>query len=160
MAAITTGSGANYTKEAATFAGTSNLSQMLAAADIWNTKLRVVYDTFDIGSDDTAAAAFVLTMGTVPKGARVLGWYVANEANSAAVTADFQLVDPAGNITTASASEAWTSWNSANQQFIPALEAVSKAALDDRHTVTVTTAAATWANDISIVVATLYIIED
>lgn len=160
MAAITTGSGVNYTKEAATLAGTAQLSGMLAAADVWNTKLRITYDIFAMLAADTAAAGMVATMGAVPKGSRVLGFYVANEANSAAVTADLQLVDPEGNITTATASEAWTSWNAANQQFIPALEAVSNAALDDRHTVTVTTAAATWAASISIVVATLYIIED
>lgn len=160
MAAITTDSGVNYTKEAATFAGTSNLSQMLAAADVWNTKLRITYDTYAMLAADTAVAGFVLTIGTVPKGARVLGFYVANEANSAATTADLQLVDPAGNITQATASEAWTSWNAANQQFIPVLEAVSNAALDDRHTVTVTTAAQTWAASISVVVATLYIVED
>jgi len=160
MAAITTGSGVNYTKEAATFAGTSNLSAMLAAADVWNTKLRVVYDTFAMLAADTAAAGFVLTVGTLPKGARLLGWYVANEANSAATTATMSIVDPAGNITAASATAAWTSWNAAAQLFIPALEAVSNAPLDDRHTVTVTTADQTWAASISVVVATLYIIED
>lgn len=160
MATLTTANGVESTKRAAIIARTSGVGSFIDGANLWGTKLRIVYDTYAMSASDTAAAAFVLTMGAVPKGARVLGFYVANEANSASVTADLQLVDADGNITQATASEAWTDWNAANQQFIPALEAVSNAALDAEHTVTVTTAAATWAASISIVVATLYIVED
>ena len=160
MAAITTASGVNYTKVAAIKAGTQGIGNFVDGANEWGTKLRVVFDTFAL-SGDTMAAGGVITIGEVPKGAIVLGFYVSNEANSAAVTADLQLVDSDGNITTATASEAWTSWNAANQQFIPTLEAIPAAGgLDEIHKVTVTTAAATFADGKSIAVATLYIVED
>jgi len=160
MAAITTASGANYTNVAAIIAGTSGIGDFVDGANQWGTKLRVVFDTYALDGD-TMAAAGVITMGKVPKGAIVLGFYVSNEANSAATTADLQLVDSDGNITTATASEAWTSWNTANQQFIPCLEAIAAAGgLDEAHTVTVTTAAQTYADGVSIAVATLYIVED
>ncbi len=159
MAAITTANGVNVTKRAAILANTGGISDFIKGAEEWGTKLRITYDTYALDGD-TMAAGGVITMGVVPLGARVLGFYCANEANAAATTADLQLVDAAGNITTATASEAWTSWNGANQQFIPALEAVSNAALDAEHTVTVTTAAQTFADGKSIVVATLYIAED
>lgn len=161
MAAITTANGVNYTKVAATIAGTSagGIGNFVDGANEWGTKLRVMFDkyTFD---GDTMAATGVLTLGKLPLGAKVLGFYVSNSANSAATTADLQLVDPAGNITTATASEAWTDMTAANQQFIPALLAVSTTVLDDTHTVTVTTAAQTLADGTILGIATLYILED
>ena len=160
MGAILTGNGANATHRAAIIAGTQGISSFIDGANEWGTKLRVCYDTYAMGALDTAVAAFVLTIGAVPKGARVLGWYCANEANGANVEADFQLVDVAGDITAASAAGVWTDWTNANQQFVPALEAVSNAALDAEHTVTVTTGTNTWAASISVVVATFYLVED
>ena len=160
MAALTTANGVNATKRAAIIAKTAGQSDFVDGANEWGTKVRVCYDTYAMSAADTAASAFVLTIGAVPKGARVLGWICANEANAANVEADFQLVDAAGNITTASAAGVWTDWTGANQQFVPALEAVSNAALDAEHTVTVTTGTNTWAASISIAVATLYIVED
>ena len=159
MAAITTANGVNMTKRAALNANTGSMSDFMDGANQVGTKLRIVYDNYEFDGD-TMAAAGVITIGRVPKGGRVLGFYVGNTANSAATTADLQLVDPAGNITTATASEAWTSWNGANQQFIPALRAVAAVAQDDEHTVTVTTAAQTVADGTDITVATLYILED
>ena len=160
MAAITTANGVNMTNRAALNAGTGTLSNLMDGANQVGTKLRVCFDTYAL-SGNTMAAGGVLTMGRVPKGAIVLGFYCANEANSAATTADLQLVDAAGNITQATASEAWTSWNGANQQFIPCLEAIAAAGpLDEEHTVTVTTAAQTYADGVSIAVATFYIEED
>ena len=160
MAALTTGNGVNATLRAALVAKTAG-PEGFPDAQTWGTKLRVCFDTYAMASTDTAAAGMVCTIGRVPKGAIVLGFSVANEANAAATTADLQLVDLDGNITTATASEAWTSWNGANQQWIPVLEAVTAAgALDEEHTVTVTTAANTWAASISISVATFYIMED
>ncbi len=159
MAAITTANGVNMTNRAALNANTGSLSNLMDGANQVGTKLRVCYDNYEMDGD-TMAATGVITMGRVPIGARVLGFYVGNTANSAATTADLQLVDPAGNITQATASEAWTSWNGANQQFIPALRAVATVAQDDEHTVTVTTAAQTVADGTDITVGTLYILED
>ena len=159
MAAITTANGVNATKRAALNANTTSLSDFMDGANQWGTKLRVVYDNYEFDGD-TMAAAGVITMGAVPKGARVLGFYVGNTANAAATTATMSLVDPAGNITAASATAAWTSWNGVNQLFIPALRAVAAVAQDDEHTVTVTTADQTVADGTDITVATLYILED
>lgn len=159
MGAITTANGVQSTKRAALNANTGSLTDLIDGANLWGTKLRVCYDNYEMDGD-TAGTGMVFTMGRVPKGARVLGFYVGNTANSAATTADLQLVDPAGNITQATASEAWTSWNGANQQFIPTLRAVAAVAQDDEHTVTVTTAAQTVADGTDITVATLYILED
>jgi len=159
MAAITTANGVNATKFAGLAAETLGLKSFVGGTTDRGTRIRVAYDTYELDGD-TIAAGGVITMSEVPIGCRVLGFYVANSANGAATTADLQLVDAAGNITTATASEAWTSWNAAAQLFIPALEAVSKAALDAEHTVTVTTAAQTVADGTSIVVGTLYISQD
>ncbi len=159
MADISTASGVNYTKYAAIIAGTAGIASFIDGTNEWGTKLRVLYDTYE-WDGDTSSTGAVITMGALPKGAKTIGFYVANTANSAATTADLQLVDSDGNITTATASEAWTSWNGAAQLFIPALVAVSKTVLDEVHTVTVTTAAQTVADGTIIVVATLYLIED
>lgn len=159
MAAITTANGVNATKRAALNAGTTTLSDFMDGANQWGTKLRVCYDNYEFDGD-TMAAAGVITMGAVPKGARVLGFYVGNTANSAATTATLSLVDPAGNITAATTTAAWTSWNAAAHLFIPATRAVAAVAQDDEHTVTVTTADQTVADGTDITVATLYILED
>lgn len=159
MAAITTANGVNATKRAALNAGTTTLSDFMDGANQWGTKLRVCYDNYEFDGD-TMAAAGVITMGAVPKGARVLGFYVGNTANTAATTADLQLVDPDGNITQATTGEAWSSWAAAAHLFIPATRAVAAVEQDDEHTVTVTTAAQTVADGTDITVATLYILED
>lgn len=159
MAAITTANGVNATKRAALNANTTTLSDFMDGANQWGTKLRVCYDNYEFDGD-TMAAAGVITMGAVPKGARVLGFYVGNTANSAATTADLQLVDAAGNITQATTAEAWTSWNGAAHLFIPATRAVAAVAQDAEHTVTVTTAAQTVADGTDITVATFYLVED
>lgn len=160
MAAITTGNGVNATKRAALNANTTSLSDFIDGANQWGTKLRACYDTYEMPTGDTAAIGMVITVGVVPKGARVLGWYCSNEAHTAAVTGTFSLVDAEANITAASATAAWSSWNGVNQLFVPAFEAVSNAALDAEHTVTITTAGAGMVELKSICVTTLYLAED
>lgn len=159
MAAITTANGVNATKRAALNANTGTMSDFMDGANQWGTKVRAVYDSYEFDGD-TMAAAGVITIGAVPKGAKVFGWYAAASAASVAVTADFQLVDAAGNITQASGSEAWTTWNGITNLFIPALEVVTKTILDAEHTVTLTTAAQTIPDGLSLVVITLYLVED
>lgn len=160
MAAITTANGVQSTKRAALNANTGSLTDLIDGANLWGTKFRVVYDNYEFDGD-TMAQGGIITMGAIPKGARVLGFYVGNTANSSAVTATLSLVDSAGNITAASEAAAWSSWNAAEHLFIPALRAVAAVALDEEHTVTVTTIAAqTIADGTDITVATLYILED
>ena len=157
MSDLSTANGVNSTKRAAIIAGTSGVADFIDGTNEWGTKLRVTYDIYE-WDGDTSSLGAVITMGAVPKGGKVVGFYVANSANSAAVTATLQLVDSDDNITTASGT--WSSWNSAGQHFLPALVAVSQTVLDEEHTVTVTTAAATAADGTIIVVATLFLIED
>ena len=116
-------------------------------------KLRGMYDYFE--STVAYDLASEIGMGLLPKGARVIGFIVSNEAIGAAVTADFEI----GGVA-ASASEAWTSMNGANQQFIPALATFQQVPLTADSVVTVVTAAATVAADKRISVTTLYLDED
>ena len=160
MGAITEGNGVESTKRAAILAGTAGVGSFIDGANLWGTKLRACYDTYEMPTGDTAAIGMVITIGVVPKGARVLGWYCSNEAHTAAVNGTFSLVDAEDNITAASATGAWTSWNGVLQLFVPALEAVSNAALDAEHTVTITTAGAGMVELKSICVTTLYLAED
>ena len=159
MTDLSTASGVSYTKYAAIIANTAGISSFIDGANEWGTKLRVMYDTYE-WDGDTSSAGAVITVGALPKGAKTLGFYVANTANSAATTATLSLVDSDGNITAASATAAWTSWNGAAQLFIPALVTVSQTVLDEVHTVTVTTADQTVADGTIIVVATFYLVED
>ena len=102
MSDLSTASGVDYTKYAAIIAGTAGVGSFLDGAKKWGTKLRVMYDTYE-WDGDTSSAGAVITVGALPKGAKPVGFYVANSANSAATTASLSLVDSDGNITTASA---------------------------------------------------------
>ena len=160
MAALTTASGENYTKVAAIEAGTLGVSSFVDGTNLWGTKARIVFDKYTVPTD-TVAAGGVITIGRVPKGARVLGFMVTNTAAATgAVTADLQLVDAAGNITTATAAEAWTDMQVAQGLWIPALSAGSATALDEAHTVTVTTKTAILDAAMVLTVATVCIYED
>ena len=149
MAASTTLKGANYTKVAGVVAGTLSAESFINAMKEFGSRLRSQYDYFE--STVAYDLASEIGMGLIPKGARVLGWIVSNEAVGAAVTADFEV----GGVA-ASASEAWTSMNAANQQFIPALAVFQQTPLTADSVVTVVTAAATLAADKRISVTTLY----
>jgi len=160
MAALTTANGVNSTKRAAILAGTSGVGSFIDGANEFGTKMRVCYDSYVVPTGDTAAAGFVITAGRVPEGARVIGFQVTNSQTAAAVTADLQLVDSDGNITQATAAEAWTDMTTAQGLFIPALQGVQLTRLDEEHTVTVTTAAQAMAAAEQLTVNTLYILED
>jgi len=154
MAASTTLKGTNYTNIAAILAGTASAESFPNASTQTGTKLRACYDYF-VDADTGWDLASTISMGVIPKGARVVGFIVANEAVGAAVTADIALSG-----TAATASEAWTDMTSANQQFIPALEAIQNTPLTADKVVQVITAGATLAAGKSITVTTLYLNED
>lgn len=157
MSDLSDASGVSSTKRAAIVAGTSGMADFIDGTNEWGTKLRVIYDIYE-WDGNTSSSGAVITMGVIPKGAKVLGFYVANSTNSAAVTATLQLVDSDGNNDTISGT--WSSWATANQQFLPVFVAISQTVLDEEHTVTVTTGNATVADGTIIVVATLFLIED
>jgi len=153
MAASTTLKGNFTTKIYNILAGTAGAADFPNASEFYGTKLRSMTDYFE--STTAYDAGSEIKMGYVPKGAHIVGFVVANEAVGAAVTADIKV-----GSTAATAAEAWTDMTSANQQFIPAVEAVRNAALTADSYVTVVTAAATLAANKRIRVTTLYEIED
>ena len=159
MAALTTASGENYTKVAAIEAGTLGVGDFVDGTNLWGTKARIVFDKYTVTAD-TVAVGGVITLGKVPEGARVLGFMVTNPAAAAAATADLQLVDAAGNVTAVTAAEAWTDLTVAQGLYIPALSAGAATALDEAHTVTVTTAAQILDADVVLTVSTVCIYED
>ena len=150
MAASTTLKGTRYTNTAGVVAGTLSAGSFNDAS---KRKIRGMYDYFE--STVAYDLASEIAMGLIPKGARVLGFIVSNEAIGAAVTADFTI----GGVA-ASASEAWTSMNGANQQFIPALATFQQVPLTADSVVKVVTAAATLAANKRISVTTLFLNED
>jgi hypothetical protein len=158
MAALTTANGVNATKFAALAAGTTTIQDFVDGVADQGTGVRVSFDSYTVPTD-TIAVAGVITMGKVPKGSRILGFHVTNTAMAAAATADLQIVDSDGNITAMTAAEAWTDMTTAQGLFIPALNA-GQTALDEDHTVTVTTAAQVLDATKVITVSTLYIGQD
>ena len=154
MAASTTLKGANYTKVAGVVAGTKSAESFVNAMVVFGSRLRTMYDTF-VDADTAWDAASEIAMGLLPKGAIVLGWIVTNDANSAATTADFEV----GGVA-ASAAEAWTSMNGANQLFIPALATFQDTPLTADSIVTVVKAAQTLATSTKLIVTTLYLNDD
>jgi hypothetical protein len=151
MAASTTLKGTEYTKTAAILAHTASAESF---PDASKRKLRGMYDEF-VDADTAWDLASEIGMGYVPKGARVLGFIVSNDAVGAAVTADLEI----GGVA-ATAAEAWTSMNGANQLFIPALATFQDTPLTTDSVVTVVTAAATLAATKKITVTTVYLDED
>ena len=154
MAASTTLKGANYTKVAGVVAGTLSAGSFIDASIYFGSRLKTQYDYF-VDADTAWDLASEIGMGLLPKGATVLGWIVSNDAVGAAVTADFEI----GGVA-ASASEAWTSMNGANQLFIPALATFQDTPLTADSILTVVTAAATLAATKKLIVTTLYLNED
>ena len=154
MASSTTLKGANYTKVAGVVAGTLSAESFVNAMKVFGARLKTQYDYF-VDADTAWDATSEIAMGLLPKGALVLGWIVSNDANSAATTADFEI----GGVA-ASASEAWTSMNGANQQFIPALATFQDTPLTADSILTIVTAAQTLATSTKLIVTTLYLSDD
>lgn len=141
--------GLEYTKTAAILARTASAESFPNAS---KRKLHALYDEF-VDADTAWDLASEIGFGILPKGARVLGFIVSNVAVGAAVTATIKVGDT-------TASDTWTSMNSANQQYLPVLAAVGGAELTADSVVTVVTGGATLASTKKISVATLYLIED
>lgn len=153
MAVVTTNKGVNYTSVAGVVAGTLSAGSFINASTMFGTKLRVQYDTYAFLAD--ADATSILSMGLLPKGARVLGFYWASEAQGVATTADIEI----GGVA-ATAAEALTDMTSATQQFVPATEAMSNTPLTVDSVITVINAAQAFKLGKSVVLATLYLDED
>ena len=139
-----------YTNVAGVVAGTLSAGSFNNAS---KTKLRAKVDTITFAAD--ADAASVTSMGLLPKGARVIGFYFASEAQGVAVTADIEV----GGVA-ATTAEVLTDMTSATQQLVPCVEAVSKDELTVDSVVTIINAAQAFKATKRIILATLYLIED
>ena len=150
MAASTTLKATEYTKTAAIVAGTASAESY---PDASKRRLHCLYDNW------TSATAYdagsIISFGLLPRGARVLGWYVHWEGTGTAVTADFTI----GGVA-ASTAEAITSMSSDGALFIPVLEVFASAPLTADSIVAIVTAAAATGIDDGINVTTLYLNED
>lgn len=154
MAASTTLKGVNYTKVAAVVAGTASAESFVNAMTEFGTRLRCMYDMY---VDEVTAwdAGSVIGMGLLPKGCRVLGWFVAWEGTGANMTADFEI----GGVT-ASTAEAITDTTSDGALYIPALVVFQQTPLTADSVLTLVTAANPTGIGDQINVTTLYLNDD
>jgi len=153
MAASTTLKGAIYTNIAKIVAGTASAESYPNASTMFGTKVRAQIDTYT--ADAAYDAGSEISVGLIPKGARVLGFYVAHDAVGAAVTADISVGG-----TAATGAEEITDMTSAKGQLIPAVHAVSGTVLTADSIVKVITAAATFASGKKLIVVTFFVNED
>lgn len=152
MAASTTLKSVEYAKVAAILASTTG--GVGTFPDASKRKLRGERALF---VDESTAwdSGSEITFMLLPKGAIVLGFIVAAEAQGGAVTMDFEI----GGVT-ASTAEAVTSMNSDMSIIIPVLQVFQRTPLtEDSLLVGITAAAATGIGD-EIEVTCLYLLED
>jgi len=155
MADLSTASGVNYTKYAAIVAKTSQMSSFIDGANQWGTKLRVMYDTYTVPAGDTIHTDCVLSMGSLPAGARPIGFYFAQSGGGEAAVATGYIAS-----TAVTAGSAFTDMTGATQQFVPCLSTAGDSALTTRSIVSLHFATQDVDAATVLVLATLYIVED
>ena len=151
MAASTTLKATEYTKTAQIVAGTASAETF---SDASKQRLHAMYDEYSaaVAYDAGSEIAFAY----LPKGARILGWSVAWDAQGAAVTGDFEI----GGVT-ASTSECVTDMTSTGGiGFIPALAVFQDTPLTANSVLTMVTAAQPTGIDDKIMVTTFFLNED
>ena len=142
MSALTTASGVNYTKYTA--GGMANF-----VTQQWGTGLECVHDEYTVPTGDTLAVAGVLTMGIVPKGARVLFHVITYTAAGAAATGTIKVgTTTSGSVTTMVA---------AGSQVIGSLIASSGTATTADSAVTLTIADQDLDAAVNVTLTTVYI---
>ncbi len=156
MTDLSTAYGVNYTKyyNAAT-GGTTGPGDYIDGANQWGTKLRVMYDMYTVPTGDTLHTDCTLSMGMIPKGAIILGWYFAQDAGGEAAVGTMEL-----GTTAVSASSALTDMTNATQQFVPALSTASDGATTAAAVMNIGFATQDVDAGTILVLATLYILED
>lgn len=157
MADLSTASGVNYTKVAATIAGTSagGIGNFVDGANEWGTKLRVMLDTYTVPAGDTLHSDAVLSMGRLPVGARPIGFYFSQSGGGEAAVATASIAG-----TAVTAASAFTDMTSATQQFVPVLSTSADSVLTAASVVALTFATQDVDAATVLVLATLYILED
>ena len=155
MADISTANGVNATKRAAIIAGTVGVGDFIDGANENGTKLRAMYDIYTVPTGDTIHSDCVLTMGTLPKGARVFGWYFGQSGGAEAAVATAKIATVA-----ASAASVFADMTAVTQQFVPALVTFSSTPLTVASVVTLDFATQDVDAATILVLITLYILED
>lgn len=156
MTDLSTAYGVNYTKYYnAVTGGTTGPGDYIDGANQWGTKLRVMYDTYTVATGYTLHTDCTLSMGVIPKGAIILGWYFAQSAAGEAAVGTMEL-----GTTAVSAASALTDMTSATQQFIPALSTASDGATTSAQVMNIGFATADVDAATVLVLATFYILED
>jgi hypothetical protein len=156
MTDLSTAYGVNYTKYYnIVTAGTGGLADFIDGANQWGTKLRVMYDTYTVATGYTLHTDCTLSMGIIPKGAIILGWYFAQSGGGEACVGTMEL-----GTTAVSAASALTDMTNATQQFIPALSTCSDGATTSAQVMNIGLATADIDAATVIVLATFYILED
>ena len=156
MTDLSTAYGVNYTKYYNVVTGkTAGPADLIDGANQWGTKLRVMYDTYTVATGYTLHTDCTLSMGVIPKGAIILGWYFAQSGGGEACVATAEL-----GTTAVSATSAFTDMTSATQQFVPALSSCSDGATTSAQVMNLGLATADIDAATVIVLATFYIIED
>ena len=155
MTDLSTAYGVNYTKYYNIVTGkTAGVGNLIAGTQ-WNTKLRVMYDTYTVATGYTLHTDCTLSMGVIPKGAIILGWYFAQSAAGEACVGTMEL-----DTTAVSATSALTDMTSATQQFVPALSTCSDRATTSAQVMNIGLATADIDAAVVVVLATFYIMED
>ena len=156
MTDLSTAYGVNYTKYYDTVTNrTGTLSTLIDGANQWGTKLRVMYDTYTVATGYTLHTDCTLSMGMIPKGAIILGWYFAQDGGGEACVGTMEL-----GTTACSAASALTDMTAATQQFIPALSTQSDGATTAAAVMNIGLGTADLDAAPVLVLATFYIMED
>lgn len=149
MGVDTTLKGVNYTSVAGVVAGTLSAGSFINASTQFGSKLRVMYDQYVADADYGAGS--VVSMGLLPKGAIVLGFYFASEAQGVATTADIEI----GGVA-ATGAEALTDMTSATAQIVPVLETFAGTPLTADSIVSIINAAQDFKDTKTITLAIIY----
>jgi hypothetical protein len=117
MAALATASGVNYTKYAA-----GGIDNMITKA--WGAEVLSTRDSYTVPTGDTVAASATISLGMVPKGARILYFLFSQSGSGGATTGGIKI-----GTTAATAVAALTNMTNATAQLVACNEAVAKTAL-------------------------------
>ena len=155
MTDLSTAYGVNYTKYYDTTTNRTGTLSTLIPGKEWGTKLRVMYDTYTVATGYTLHTDCTLSMGYIPKGAIILGWYFAQDGGGEACVGTAEL-----GTTACSAASAFTDMTNATQQFVPALSTQSDGKTTAGAVMNLGLATADLDAATVIVMATFYIIDD
>lgn len=155
MADLSVAVGVNATIRAAIVAGTSGVGAFLDGANEHGTKLRAMYDTYVVPTADTLHTDCVLTMSTLPVGARCLGWIYAQSGAGEACVATAYIGAAA-----ASKADAFIDMTNAYGMFVGALTTFSATPLTTEGVVSLHLGTADIDGDAVLTLVTIYILED